>query len=230
MVMRPAVRSIRGLGIALVGLLAAQVVVRLSQLVAIVMEMDLLHRDMRGARVTGAQIRASNWRLSSSANVADGIVLVTAIVWLVWQHRAQKNLEGLGATWLRFTPGWAVGWWFVPFASLVKPFQTVRELWKASGDPHGWQMRSTSPLLGWWWGLYLGAPILIVIFAGVREEAASDADLLAGDWWGIAAVTAWIAAAIFAALLVWSVVRGQAAARTAVPPRRDLATVPPRPA
>lgn len=230
MVLRPAVRSIRGMGVVLVCLLMGDVVVQLSRLAAIVIEMDLLHRDMRGALVTGAQIRASNWRLSSGAWVADGVLLVTAIVWLVWQHRAQKNLEGLGATRLRFTPGWAVGWWFVPLANLLKPFQTMRELWKASGDPYGWQTRTTSPLLGWWWGLYLGAQALIVIFAGVRDEAASDADLLAADWWAIAALAVRIAAATVAALLLWAVVTRQADTRTAVPPRRDLATVPPRPA
>lgn len=148
MVQRSAVRSIRGLGIAVVCLLVGDIVAQLSRLVAFVMEMDLLHRDIRGALVTGAQIRASNWRLMSGANVEDGFLLVIAIVWLIWQHRAQKNLEGLGATWLRFTPGWAVGWWFVPFANLVKPFQTMRELWKASGDPYGWQTLPTTGLLG----------------------------------------------------------------------------------
>jgi hypothetical protein len=62
---------------------------------------------------------------------------------------------------LRFTPGWAVGWWFVPFANLVKPFQTVRELWKASdpGAPDWWGSE-TLPVIGWWWGGYVVFNIL----------------------------------------------------------------------
>jgi len=230
MIPRPAVRPIRGLGIAVVALLVGDIVVQLSRIAAFVMEMDLLRRDMRGALVTGAQIRALNWRLSTGANVADLFLVVTAVVWLIWQHRAHANLSGLGATQLRFTPGWAVGWWCVPLANLVKPFQTMRELWKASGDTYGWPALPTTALVGWWWGSYLGAQFVLGVASAVREDASGDAALVGADGWAIAALATRIAAAVLAALLVWAVVTRQAKARTAVPPRRDLATVPPRPA
>lgn len=60
--------------------------------------------------------------------------LLTAIFFLLWINRANKNLTALKADNLEFSSGWAVGWWFVPFANLVKPFQVVKEIWIQS-DP-----------------------------------------------------------------------------------------------
>jgi len=56
---------------------------------------------------------------------------------------------------MRFTPGWSVGWYFVPVMSLWKPFQAMREIWQASAQPGNWQAVETSPLLGWWWTAYV---------------------------------------------------------------------------
>lgn len=49
-----------------------------------------------------------------------------------WIHCAHATLHERGIEGLEFTPGWAIGWYFVPFANLVKPFQAMRELWIAS--------------------------------------------------------------------------------------------------
>lgn len=54
--------------------------------------------------------------------------VATITFFLIWEYRAFNNLSVLRARNLEFSPGWAVGWWFVPFANLVKPFQVVREL------------------------------------------------------------------------------------------------------
>ena len=60
--------------------------------------------------------------------------VLSAIVFLIWLNRAHKNLQFLKPDLLEFTSGWAVGWWFIPFATLWKPFQVVREVW-AESDP-----------------------------------------------------------------------------------------------
>ena len=39
---------------------------------------------------------------------------------------------GAGAGGLRYTPGWAVGWLFVPFANLVVPYFVFTEIWRNS--------------------------------------------------------------------------------------------------
>ena len=60
-------------------------------------------------------------------------------------------VHALGSPGLRFTPGWAVGWYFVPIANLWKPYQAMKEIWRASKNPGNWQAETTSGFLGWWW-------------------------------------------------------------------------------
>jgi hypothetical protein len=99
------------------------------------------------------------------ASLASLLPLATGIVWLVWQHRSQSNLFALGSPGLRHTPGWAVGWWFVPFANLVMPYRTMRELGKGS------RADGASRLLRPWWALQVlyaclgGALVLLLIGA-----------------------------------------------------------------
>jgi len=62
------------------------------------------------------------------------IFIASIVVFLIWEYRSFNNLSALEARNLEFSPGWAIGWWFVPFANLFKPFQAMRELW-AESDP-----------------------------------------------------------------------------------------------
>jgi hypothetical protein len=55
--------------------------------------------------------------------------LTAALFFCLWLHRAAKNLPALGRGGMQFTPGWSVGWFFIPFANLVKPLAAVSELW-----------------------------------------------------------------------------------------------------
>jgi hypothetical protein len=129
----------------------------------------------------------------------------TAIAWLLWQYRAHANLRALGVANLSFSPGWAVGWWFIPFANIVMPYLTVRELWKASNPEAGaieWKARGGAAIIGFWWAGRLGMQALFQIGSVLTSDSAfptsnpsSTAFLLAGDL----VVVAW---AILAILLV----------------------------
>lgn len=87
--------------------------------------------------------------------------ILTIVFFLIWEYRGFNNLSALKARNLEFSPGWAVGWWFIPFANLVKPFQAVRELWNES-DPEfdeetGFLYTSggTPEIIGFWWAAFL---------------------------------------------------------------------------
>ena len=57
------------------------------------------------------------------------IAYITAVVlYCIWIHRANRNARALGTQGMRFTPGWCVGWWFIPFMNLYKPYQAVSEI------------------------------------------------------------------------------------------------------
>ena len=88
------------------------------------------------------------------------VFIVCGFFCLKWIYRVSLNAHSI-APGMTITPAWGVGWFFVPFACLWKPFQGVRETWQvsASGGP-GWQTQPTPALLGWWWGLWIVANIL----------------------------------------------------------------------
>ena len=87
--------------------------------------------------------------------ITGGVAGGALILLLVWTHRANQNVRALGASGLRFTPGGAIGWYFVPVAWFWKPYQAMKEIWMASAHPADWKHQPGSVLLGWWWGLWL---------------------------------------------------------------------------
>jgi len=100
----------------------------------------------------------------------------TGISFLTWFHRVRANLPALGIADARWSPGWAVGWWFVPIMSLFRPFQVAAEIWRAS-DPAAtavdWRERPLTPLLGWWWALF--------VFSTIAGQLSFRLSMRAGD-------------------------------------------------
>lgn len=78
-------------------------------------------------------------------------LLVSGVLILKWIYRANFNARQLGASGMRFTPGWSIGWYFLPVANLWKPYQAMKEIWKASSHPQDWKTQPAPALLRWWW-------------------------------------------------------------------------------
>lgn len=79
------------------------------------------------------------------------LAIVTGITFLMWIYRTNKNLHALSGEDMIFTPGWAVGWYFIPIACFYKPYQVMKEIWKVSHK----NQAMTDPIVGWWWTLWL---------------------------------------------------------------------------
>lgn len=97
-----------------------------------------------------------------------GIYLFSAILIGRWIYFANENAHCLSEREMRFTPGWAVGWYFVPFANFWKPYQAMKEIWLTSfslSDKQ--QLPGTEPtshaIIIWWWSLWLATGILATI-------------------------------------------------------------------
>jgi hypothetical protein len=84
-----------------------------------------------------------------------GVNIATGIIFLMWTYRANLNCRGFGATDMKFTPGWSIGWYFIPIFNLVRPYQAMKEIWKVSSNPRNWQTQQESAVLNWWWSLWL---------------------------------------------------------------------------
>lgn len=98
------------------------------------------------------------------------VLLATYVVSGLWIHRVACNVRALGAKGLDDSPGWAVGWYFIPFLCLQRPFRAMEQIWLASQSPLRWQKLATPALLRLWWGLWLalcfsGYPLMRTIGA-----------------------------------------------------------------
>ena len=83
------------------------------------------------------------------------IFITSGVLILMWIYRANLNAHRLGAAGMVFSPGWAVGWYFIPFANLWKPYQAMREIWQASASPQRWESEHRPWFLPLWWTLWI---------------------------------------------------------------------------
>lgn len=96
----------------------------------------------------------------------------------MWIYRAHANLRAAGIAGLEFRPGWAVGWYFIPFANFFKPFQAMRELWAHSLIQHDGYGREADPQLKAWWGAWIVGNIASNI--AVRLQAGGEQGVTVG--------------------------------------------------
>ena len=119
-----------------------------------------LQYEMANSLIKGRPVRPEEIVSTSQRQVALGIIqflvaIVTATFFMTWFFRVHANLKPLGASGLRYTSGWAVGCWFVPFLNLVRPQQIAQEIWRHS-DPaedssQDTELSGNSSLIGEWW-------------------------------------------------------------------------------
>jgi hypothetical protein len=86
-------------------------------------------------------------------------IFVCVIVVGRWIYRASSNALALSGD-PSISPGWAVGWYFIPFANLFKPLQAMKQVWAVTDEGDGYGAHRTPPILAWWWGLWIVTNIL----------------------------------------------------------------------
>jgi len=123
----------------------------------------ILHMPPPQGRYEPAYFTGTN--VSGWAQLPVGISLAAGVVWLVWQHRATSKLWARRYADLSISPGWAVGWWFIPVAWWFMPCLAMLELDRRS-TPDGVPRRA-SPIIGVWWAAWLAAWIVPVVGVAV---------------------------------------------------------------
>jgi hypothetical protein len=162
----------------------ARVVIALSW-VAIVCQLILIWPQLNDLRELQGIVRGDepSDEISTSTWVQVGVglvyllvIIVCVVYWLMWVHRTYRNLRPLGADGLNYSPGWAVGYYFIPIMNLFRPFQVMRETWQASSPEHrggtDWVRIAVPALIGWWWAIHLFSAIVnqISLRVGMRSE------------------------------------------------------------
>lgn len=101
--------------------------------------------------ISAETAEANDARIALIGKLQIVISIISSLIVFVWQYKTNKNCHRFGAQGMRFTPGWAVGWNFVPGMNLYRPYQVMQEIWKVSTDPAVWKKQPSSSLVKWWW-------------------------------------------------------------------------------
>jgi hypothetical protein len=158
-------------------------------------------------------VLASDQRLAAGGAALLATFVVSTILWLLWFHRAYRNVESFGSVAMRFGTGWAVGGWFVPILNWFRPKQIANDIWRGT-DPKpspGWSRPPVAALVHWWWAAWLVANLLgNLSFRLINDARTLDAErtAVAVD---IAAGISFVVAGVLALRFVRAVTEREAA-------------------
>lgn len=133
--------------------------------------------QMLGSPFTRVEAIANNTRQRIISSIHVLTYFITVITFGRWIYRMNANARALGADHMRFTPGWSVGWYFVPIACLWKPYEAMREIWRAGKIP---SQSQSDRIVGWWWFGWIVSNILgnISFQIAMAARAAKDVGTL----------------------------------------------------
>lgn len=173
------------------GLLVTTLIMAVIAVVSDVLHVAQLSRLISDISADAEELTPTNVRQMLIGFLISLFYAATAVPFLTWFHRLHKNLQSLGQTGLRFTPGWAVGFFFIPIFNFFRPFQAMREVWHGSDpertelevapeSPEGRSRSDTPPLVAWWWGLFLAPGIFnhiaywVITISQLNEDLAGQ--------------------------------------------------------
>lgn len=113
----------------------------------------------------GSETAARDFEQSMGLLIVAGFLLFIAavlniVMTCLWTSKVGLNLHLAEMPDLKFTPGWYVGWYFIPVAWWFMPFMTLKEIGKASAslnnDRENWEQKPVSPMLLTWYILFAG--------------------------------------------------------------------------
>lgn len=148
-----------------VRLLYLQIAISVIAIITGVMEHSVLS-DMQDSKFASQaemlQVAEASDTHQTIVGVVQLLIYVVSSIWILrWISVACSNTRSLAAGPMKFSPGWSVGWYFIPFLNLWKPYQAMKEIWRVSANPGNPDIGDDSGLLSLWWFLYL-----VVSFSG----------------------------------------------------------------
>jgi hypothetical protein len=188
----PALRDPMGLFRWLAGFLIAYVIASVA-VIALAVPFHLLSQGDPNYTPADTPSVAIALGFVGASLINVGVSLLCMVLAGRLTFRLMRNLHQFGSPFVTISPGWAVGYHFIPFANLVMPVKAVAEIWRGTFDAIGQSERTPNGLIGWWWACWL-----------VGNGCDNIGSRLAGDsWFQEPAPIA--QEALYAALGFWSV-------------------------
>jgi hypothetical protein len=143
---------------------------------------------------------ASDERLAVASAALLATFAVSVLLWLLWFHRAYRNVDSFGSLDMRMSSGWAVAAWFIPIVNWFLPKSLANDIWRGTDPdpPQDGTEPKVAPLVHWWWGAWVVANLLgnlsFRLFDDARtldaERSAVAVDIAAGISFVVAGVLA----------------------------------------
>jgi len=142
-----------------IGLIWVVLILDILSLISGYLQYDLLQTFASGGEISNETIESNDSREQIIGLFYLIAFIISAVTFILWFRRAYFNLHQK-INYLSHSEGWAAGSWFVPFISLYRPYQIMKELYQETADllkRNNIRVNSnfTTSLLGWWWGLWL---------------------------------------------------------------------------
>lgn len=177
---------------ALYGVIAAYTGLQASK------EVDVFFED------DGFTMTSFNWIHTVVLVALALLFIITIVLFCIWTNKSMKNAWALreNSYLPTMTPGWAVGFYFIPIVLLWKPFQGMREIWQVT-----FRDRRDVVLLRWWWGFWLISNFADNI--GLRLPVDTFAELAVSSYYDAATSLLSLAAGILLIRIVGQVTAKQ---------------------
>jgi hypothetical protein len=149
------------------------------------MQIDLLQLADSSEGISEQAAEANDTRQQVIAIISIVAYLATMILFLRWVYLSNRNAHALGATHMEYTPGWSVGWFFVPFANFWQPYNALNETFQASHPEYtdNWHHADSPWILPVWWA-FMVITLLMGRFTG-RNTPDTLSGMIDATWTGI---------------------------------------------
>ena len=130
----------------------------------------------QGVAVSKDYISESGSRLLILTGVSQFLFCLSGLIYFIWLYRSVSNALRFCPKSTKITPGWAIGWYFIPFANFVIPYNEMKELYKISRNPDNWESQKPMPEIRCWWLFWILSNALLAISSKMAQlnEAAHN--------------------------------------------------------
>jgi hypothetical protein len=125
-----------------------------------------------------ADARINDLRQGYIGIVSVILFILAGIAILRWIYFTCRNAAHLGEKQMHYSPFAAVGWYFVPFANLWKPYEAMKEIWLTSASCGTEPPKKAPAYLNAWWFLWLMSGVLGAMATRFSLDARDLGDLL----------------------------------------------------
>jgi hypothetical protein len=150
-------RSISGLSTALMWVLIGVAVSAVGAALALGYRLDAIDRLRGGSFAALQDVRDGDDAVDAMSTILSVFNVAVFVLFIIFLFRAVKNTELWNTVKEKWTPGWAIGSWFIPLANFVLPFLVVLETWRRSDSDvvTGAKPQTSTGLLWAWWLLFV---------------------------------------------------------------------------